>query len=151
MPVLRPATRYLPILKKTADSKPASLPLAAEYTEAFLNAWQRLTHSGRHDMMRFKEAMLLLANDASLGPGWLDHALKAGWADYRECYSGGNFQLVYQLESHLQTLEKKAAKIFTADTLASRRYAGHGSRIREGLERRRSRAGRWTIARRKHD
>jgi mRNA interferase YafQ len=89
----------LPTLKKTAASKRALLPRATDHTKAFLKDWQRLSHSGRYDMVRLKEAMLLLvANDAPLGPEWLDHALKGEWADHRECHIGGDFLLIYQLE-----------------------------------------------------
>ena len=99
MPVLRPATRCLPILKKTASSKRAALPRAADHTKAFLKDWQRLSHSGRYHMVRIKEAMLLLiANDAYLGHEWLDHALKKKWADHRECHIGGDLLLIYQVE-----------------------------------------------------
>ena len=94
-------THCLPILKKIAASKRASLPRAADYTKAFLKDWQRLSYSGRYDMVRLKEAMLLLiANDASLGPEWLDHALKGDWADHRECHISGDFLLIYQLEAN---------------------------------------------------
>ena len=58
-----------------------------------------MSHSGRYDMHRLKEAMLLLiANDAPLGPEWLDHPLKGDWVDYRECHIGGDFLLIYHLE-----------------------------------------------------
>ena len=88
-------------MKKTAASKRASLPRAADYTKAFLKDWQRLSHSGRYDMVRLKEAMMLLiANDAPLGPEWLDHALKGDWADHRECHIGGDFLLIYQIEAN---------------------------------------------------
>ena len=87
-------------MKKTAASKRTALPRAADYTKAFLKDWQRLTHSGRYDMVRLKEALLLLiANDAPLGPEWLDHALKGAWADHRECHIGGDFLLIYQAEA----------------------------------------------------
>ena len=86
-------------MKKTAVSKRASLPRAADYTKTFRTDWKRLSHSGRYDMVRLKEAMLLLiANDAPLGQEWLDHALKGEWADHRECHIGGDFLLIYQLE-----------------------------------------------------
>jgi mRNA interferase YafQ len=86
-------------LKKTAASKRARLLRATDYTKALLKDWQRLSHSGRYDMVRLKEAMLvLIANDAPLGPEWLDHALKGEWADHRECHIGGDFLLIYQLE-----------------------------------------------------
>jgi len=88
-------------LKKTATSKRASLPRAADYTKTFLKDWQRLSHSGRYDMVRLKEAMILLiANDAPLGAEWLDHALKGEWADHRECHIGGDFLLIYQVDGN---------------------------------------------------
>lgn len=67
---------YLTTLKKTAPSKRASLPRASDYTKSFLKDWERLSRSGRYDMNRLKEAMLLLiANDAPLGAERLDYAL----------------------------------------------------------------------------
>ena len=57
---------------------------------------QRLSHSGRHDMVRLKQAMMLpVANDQPLGPEWLDHAFRGEWADHRECHIGGDFLLIY--------------------------------------------------------
>ena len=88
-------------MKKTAASKRATLPRAADYSKAFLKDWQRLSHSGRFDLVRLKEAMMLLiANDAPLGPEWLDHPLKGAWADHRECHIGGDFLLIYQVEAN---------------------------------------------------
>ncbi len=98
---MRLLTNCLLILKRTAASKRATLPRAADYSKAFLNDWQRLSHSGRFDLVRLKEAMMLLiANDAPLGPEWLDHALKGAWADHRECHIGGDFLLIYQIEAN---------------------------------------------------
>jgi mRNA interferase YafQ len=89
-------------LKKTAASKRATLPRAADYTKSFLKDWQRLSHSGRYDMVRLKEAVILLiANDAPLGAEWLGHALKDEWADHRECHIGGDFLLIYQVEGNV--------------------------------------------------
>jgi mRNA interferase YafQ len=89
-------------LKRTAASKRAALPRSADYAKAFLKDWVRLSHAGRFDMVRLKEAMMLLiANDAPLGPEWLDHALKGDWADHRECHIGGDFLLIYQVETNL--------------------------------------------------
>lgn len=88
-------------MKKTAAIKRAALPHAADYAKAFLKDWQRLSHSGRFDLVRLKEAMMLLiANDAPLGPEWLDHPLKGEWADHRECHIGGDFLLIYQVEAN---------------------------------------------------
>ena len=51
-------------------------------------------------MNRLKAVMLLLiANDAPLGPERRDHALKGSWAPYRECHIGGDFLLVYRIDT----------------------------------------------------
>lgn len=82
-----------------ARSKRTSLPRTADYTKSFVKDWERLSRSGRFNMRQLKEAMLLLiANDAPLGPEWLDHPLKGEWADHRECHIGGDFLLVYQID-----------------------------------------------------
>jgi mRNA interferase YafQ len=60
-----------------------------------------LSRSGRYNMHQLKEAMLLLIdNDAPLGPEWLDHALKGEWADHRECHIGGDFLLIYMIDGN---------------------------------------------------
>ena len=46
--------------KKPASSKRAPLPRASDYTKTFLKDWERLSRSGRYDLKRLKEAMLLL-------------------------------------------------------------------------------------------
>ncbi|MFA6971518.1 MAG: type II toxin-antitoxin system YafQ family toxin [Gallionella sp.] len=84
--------------KKTARTKRASPPRVSDYTKKFIKDWARLSESGRYDMKRLKEAMLLLiSNDSPLGPEWLDHPLKGEWIDHRECHIGGDFLLIYQL------------------------------------------------------
>lgn len=98
MRVLPRLTNSWLTLKKTAKPKRADPPRLANYTKVFLKDWQRLSYSGRYDMARLKEAMLLLmANDAPLGPEWLDHPLKGNWSDHRECHIGGDFLLIYQV------------------------------------------------------
>ena len=78
------------------------MPRASDYTRSFLKDWEQLSRSGRYDMHRLKEAMLLLiANEGLLGPEWLDHLLKGEWADHRECYIGGDFLLIYQIEGNI--------------------------------------------------
>lgn len=85
--------------KKTAASKRTELPRAADYAKSFLKDWQRLSRAGRYDMHRLKEAMLLLiANEAPLGPEWLDHPLGGDWAGHRECHVGGDYLLAYKLD-----------------------------------------------------
>jgi len=86
-------------LKRPTSSKHASLQRRHDYTREFRKDWQRLAHSGRYDMKRLKQVMLLLiAGDAPLGAEWRDHPLKGHWRDYRECHIGGDFLLIYQLD-----------------------------------------------------
>jgi len=86
---------------KSASSKRAAPPKACDFTKAFRKDWEHLSHSGRYDLKRLKEAMLsLIASDAPLGPEWLDHPLKGDWADHRECHIGGDFLLIYRLDGN---------------------------------------------------
>lgn len=79
-------------------NKRAALQRACDFTKAFAKDWQRLSKTGRFDLGRMKEAMLLLvANDRPLGPEWLDHPLKGEWAGHRECHAGGDFLLIYHV------------------------------------------------------
>jgi mRNA interferase YafQ len=91
----------MPSMKKPAKDKRATLPRSSDHTKAFKKDWERLSRSGRYDMAQLKEVMLLLiANDAPLGPEWLDHELKGDWADHRECHIGGDFLLIYQIDGN---------------------------------------------------
>ena len=84
--------------KRTATSRRASLPRAVDYAKSFLKDWERITHSGRYDLKRLKEAMLLLiANEGPLAPEWLDHSVGGEWEGHRECHIGGDFLLAYKL------------------------------------------------------
>jgi mRNA interferase YafQ len=90
--------------KKPAASKRAPLPRAADYTKSFVKDWERLSRSGRFDMNQLKEAMLLLiANDAPLGPEWLDHPLVGDWEKHRECHIGGDFLMTYKIDDSGKT------------------------------------------------
>jgi mRNA interferase YafQ len=87
-------------LKKTPDSKRTNPPRRADYAKSFAKEWERLSHSGRYDMTRLKEVMLLLiAADTPLGREWRDHAHKGEWSEYRECHVGGDFLLIYLLDA----------------------------------------------------
>ena len=80
-------------------SKRAAHPRAVAYSKLFPKDLQSLSRSGRYDMNRLKQVMLLLiANDEPLGPEWRDHALKGEWAGTRECHIGGDFFLIYRLQ-----------------------------------------------------
>ncbi len=104
-------------LKKTAASKRANLPRASDYSKAFLKDWERLSRSGRYDMVRLKEVMvLLISNDATLGPEWMDHPLKGEWRDNRECHVGGDFLLIYQLNGNAITFVRVGTHADLFDT-----------------------------------
>lgn len=91
-------------MKRPAESKRAALPRAADFTKTFLKDWERLSRSGRYDMHRLKEAMLLIiANDGPLGPEWSDHPLKGDWIGHRECHIGGDFLLAYKIDDSGKT------------------------------------------------
>ncbi|HKY94024.1 MAG TPA: type II toxin-antitoxin system YafQ family toxin [Kiloniellales bacterium] len=86
-------------MKKAAADKRSVAPRKADYTSSFHKDWERLSRSGRYDMRRLKEVMLLLiANEAPLGPEWRDHPLKGEWANHRECHVGGDFLLIYHVD-----------------------------------------------------
>lgn len=85
--------------KRTAADKRACPSRPTDYTKPFLKDWERLCRAGRNDLRLLKEVILLLiANDAPLGPEWRDHALTGQWRDHRECHVGGDFLLIYQLD-----------------------------------------------------
>jgi mRNA interferase YafQ len=87
--------------KEPASSKRATPPRACDYTKTFLKDRDRFSRSGRYDLKRLKEAMMLLiANDAPLGPEWLDPPLRGDGTDHRECHIGGDFLLIYRLEGN---------------------------------------------------
>jgi len=91
-------------LKKTAASKRATMPRAADYTKTFFKDWERLSRSGRYDMNRLKQVMLLLiANDEPLGAEWIDHLLQGEWKGHRECHIGGDFLLTYKIDNTSKT------------------------------------------------
>ncbi|MGD9738887.1 MAG: type II toxin-antitoxin system YafQ family toxin [Bauldia sp.] len=86
-------------MKSPTASKRARPPRRADFAKSFFKDWERLNRSGRYDMNRLKEVMLLIiANDAPLGPEWKDHSLKGEWAKHRECHVGGDFLLIYQVD-----------------------------------------------------
>ena len=63
-----------------SDAVRVFLMREANYSKSFPKDWDRLSRAGRYDMHRLKEAMLLLiGNDGSLGPEWLDHPLGGDW------------------------------------------------------------------------
>lgn len=87
-------------IKKPAKAKRAPLPKKSDYTRQFVKDWEKLTHSGKQDMQRLKEVMMLLiANEGPMPAEWLDHELDGEWADHRECHAKGDLLLIYRLEA----------------------------------------------------
>ena len=67
-------------LKKLTASKRTNLPRSSDYTKSFNKDWHRLSQSGRYDMNKLKEAIILIIkNDGPLGAEWADHSLKGEW------------------------------------------------------------------------
>jgi len=63
--------------KKTAQQKRAKQPRSSDRTKAFTKDWERLSHSGRYDLNRLKEAMLvLIANEGGPPAEYDDHPLR---------------------------------------------------------------------------
>ncbi|MES2633603.1 MAG: type II toxin-antitoxin system YafQ family toxin [Pseudomonadota bacterium] len=82
----------------SAYGKRANPPLASENTKDFQKDWDKLLKSGRYEMGRLTETMLLIiSNQGALPPEYKDHQLAGEWADFRECHVGGDFLLIYQL------------------------------------------------------
>lgn len=68
-------------------------------TKDFDRDWERLEASGKHDMHRIKEAMLILTmNDGPMPPEWDDHELTGKFEGYRECHVKGDLLLVYRIQ-----------------------------------------------------
>ena len=89
----------MPDNKRTADSKRANPPHDVTKADKFRKDWDRLSRSGRQDMHRLKEVMLLLiANDEPLPPEWKDHQLKGFGRNVRECHAKGDLLLVYRID-----------------------------------------------------
>jgi len=90
----------MPIIGWLHHADHALAPIWRSVTPRRSSAIWRLSRSGRYDLRRLKEVMLLLiANDSPLGPEWLDHPLKGQWADHRECHVGGDFLLIYRIDA----------------------------------------------------
>ena len=87
-------------LKSGASKKRAKPVRDSQKTRQFIKDWDVLAASGRYNLNHLKEAMLLLISaDEPLGAEWLDHALMGDWKDHRECHIGGDFLLIYRIES----------------------------------------------------
>lgn len=87
-------------IKKPAKAKRAPLPRRSDHTKQFDKDWEKLTHSGKQDMRRLRDAMMLLiANEGPLPAEWLDHELEGEWSEHRECHAKGDLLLIYKLNA----------------------------------------------------
>lgn len=103
--------------KPKQNAKRADPPRDSYKTKQFTKDWARLLASGRYDLARAKEVMLLLISGETLGPEWQDHALQGEYADYRECHVGGDFLLIYKIERESKTEKIAFARIGTHSEL----------------------------------
>ena len=84
--------------ERPSRTRRAGLPRKSDFTKEFKKDWEKLTHSGRQDMTRLKQVMLLLtANDGPLPAEWRDHELAGEWSDHRECHAKGDLLLIYRV------------------------------------------------------
>ncbi|MBQ6969911.1 MAG: type II toxin-antitoxin system YafQ family toxin [Synergistaceae bacterium] len=91
----------MPDNRRTAESKRTLPPRDSTKSDDFRKDWEKLSRSGKHDMHRLKEVMMLLiANDTPLPPEWKDHQLKGVGRDIRECHAKGDLLLVYRIKEN---------------------------------------------------
>ncbi len=45
--------------------------------------------------------LLIIDNDAPLGPEWKNHPLRGGWEGSLECHVGGDFLLIYKVDDSI--------------------------------------------------
>ena len=91
-------TEKLTPTKKTPERKRTPFPREVIYAKGFVDDWEKLSRSGKHDMNRIKEAVsLLVKNDGSLPAEWRDHELKGPFEGMRECHVKDDLLVVYQI------------------------------------------------------
>ncbi|MDG2961691.1 type II toxin-antitoxin system YafQ family toxin [Exercitatus varius] len=87
-------------MNSKAKNKRAKLPFEMYLAKTFQKDWERLNRSGRYDMNALKRVMLLLvANDEPLPAEYLDHPLTGDYTDFKECHIGGDFLLIYTVDT----------------------------------------------------
>ncbi|EKM5742855.1 type II toxin-antitoxin system YafQ family toxin [Enterobacter kobei] len=82
-----------------ANAKRAAIPFSTDHTKTFAKAWERYNRAGRHDMNAVREVMWLVACRDPLPPHYLDHALTGDMQGYRELHIGGDFLLIYAIDT----------------------------------------------------
>lgn len=82
-----------------ANAKRANLPFRTNHTRTFEKAWDRYNKAGRRDMNAVREIMWLVACRDPLPPEYCDHALTGDMEGFRELHIGGDFLLVYAVDT----------------------------------------------------
>lgn len=86
--------------KKSSERKRTPFPREINFTTDFVDDWEKIERSGKHDMHRIKEAMsLLFMNEGSLSAEWKDHKLHGEFEGLRECHVKGDLLLVYRINN----------------------------------------------------
>lgn len=87
-------------LKTPANEKRAKLPRAVDYSKDFLLDWKRLSASGRFNLKKLKQVMLLLIeNEGPLPEQYKNHPLQGDKSQYFDCHISSDFVLLYSLDS----------------------------------------------------
>ena len=81
--------------EKAPNKKRANAPLRSDLA-IFAKDWERIRKTGRQDLSRAKDGMMLLiADDGPLPPQFSDHALTGDWSSCREFHAGGDLLVIY--------------------------------------------------------
>ena len=82
--------------------------------------------------------LMLIANEAPLGPEQRDHRLRGSWERYRECHVGGDFLLIYRVDdTDGPSGSIYFARVGTHAELFESPPAGHPLRLRKPFLQRR--------------
>ena len=80
-------------------TKRAQLPYRSDYTKTFIKAWERYNKAGRRDMNETAAIMSLVLSGQPLPEQYSDHALAGDMQGYRELHTGGDYLLVYKIDT----------------------------------------------------
>ncbi len=67
-------------------------------TKRFEKDYLKLKYSGRRNMQKLQEVMLLLGDGHKLDPIYKDHSLQGEWSEFRDCHIEGDWILIYKIE-----------------------------------------------------
>lgn len=86
------------------NDKRAPLPYKSAYTKSFEKAWHRYNRAGRRDMHQTALVMSLVLSGNPFPAEYLDHPLTGNYSGYRELHIGGDYLLVYRIDTASHTV-----------------------------------------------